>query len=93
MNSIKKLSRYITTGSWIRNTWQENPEYDMDYPDGYLLSEEEWNLESTKKYCTPDDGSGYWATVFTEGDTFLESKADAFSPKPEGANCVTWYDK
>lgn len=93
-NSARTLSmkRFIAN-DWIRNTWEEPRDGSEDYPDGALLSTEEWfnGLESGE--LTPDDGSGYWGMVFTEGDTFLESDISSFDPMPDGANCVAWYSK
>lgn len=45
---------------------------------------------SSVKYgaITSDDGIGYWAT-----ETHEDTKLDCWSPKPDWATHVAWYNK
>lgn len=52
-----------------------------DYGDLFL--EEEFD----PTFCSPWDGSGYWATATEMSDL------DVFSPRPDWATHVMWFNK
>jgi hypothetical protein len=59
---------------------------------GDVFTIEDWQSEGSRQMFTDDDGIGYWAKLGMDGQ-LLESTISAFSPKPEWATCVTWYNK
>lgn len=57
-----------------------------DYAD--VMSSEVWDMCVSVGAFIPDDGSGYWC----KNDKY-ESNVSCWSPRPEWATHVAWYNR